>query len=154
MTTFTDTDLVTQELEDDEQLTLPKQLKEFTDLEKERRQLEAKLKACKQQIATLSPVLMEEMAMAGIQSVKAHGMTVFTRQDFYCSKKAVVAGATTEKVCEVLRSLGYNNLVSETYSAATLKSIVKEMIDNAEQIPEQLKSLINYDHTTKLVARQ
>lgn len=102
----------------------------------------------------LEPHLLEEMAANGIERQTVDGMTLFPRTEFYVSKKAEKDGVTTELVIKALRKCGCDYMVSEGYSASSLKAKVKEWRENGVDVPSVLAELLNIGETLKLAARK
>lgn len=126
-------------------------LSDFVELEKKRRDLEAELDDCKKQIAKLQEPLTEHFAASNMQNCKAGGLTVFLKTTKYVNKRSDVE---TAEICAVLESLGLGYMVSEGYSASSLKSRVNEYLENDEPVPDPLASLLKIGEVTKLATRR
>lgn len=126
-------------------------LSKFMELEARRRALEEELDAVKAELNILQDQVLDDWADRGWQNAKINGVTVYVAHEFFCSKRA---GVDTQIICDTLRQHGLGNIVAEAYSAQSLKSWVKERLDNGDPIPEPLKSLLNYDSIPRLRTRR
>jgi hypothetical protein len=77
---------------------------------------------------------------------------VHQRTDFWCNKKADKEGVTTQDVCDALEECGLGDMVSDGYSAASVKARVKEWVENGVEIPAQLAKVLRWGSETKLVS--
>jgi hypothetical protein len=125
-------------------------LSQFVALDKERRQVEARLDAIKKEQAILQDALLDEWADRGQQSANVDGLTIYIARDFICSKKSEIS---TEQIIEVLRQNGLEQCVQTGYNATGLKAFVKEQLASESEIPEALKSCLNYDTIPRLRTR-
>jgi hypothetical protein len=128
----------------------PDSLSKFVSLDKERRQVEARLDAIKKEQSILQNALLDEWADRGQQSANVDGLTVYIARDFICSKKSEIS---TEQIIEVLRQNGLEQCVQTGYNATSLKAFVKEQLASESEIPEALKSCLNYDTIPRLRTR-
>lgn len=142
--------------------TMAEQLREFVALEKRRRELETELAQISDRSAALSALLLDSMADAGMQSARIDGMTVYIRRDLYVSKRKEAESAD---VCNVLRRIGCDYMVGESYNAASLKSKVKEYMDQdaveaepfdakLSRVPPELAVLLNIGETPRVIAKK
>ena len=125
-------------------------LDEFVALETERLAAEERIKQIKTRTKEIEKVLLDDWADRGQSQAKINGRTVFIRNDFYCSKKG---GVSTGDVCVAMEDLGYSHMVSDSYAPASLKSLVREMVDEGREVPKELAELLRYDTTPRLVTR-
>ena len=121
---------------------------QFVELEKEKRDLEERLKQCKKDMATLQEQILDDWADQAMQSAKIGGFNVHIRNDFVCTKRG---GVAMEDVCTALYTNGLGALVKDSYSAAALKSRIKEMAAE-DQVPEDLGRLLRYETLPRLIA--
>ena len=66
-------------------------------------------------------------------------------------KKPNKDGVTTDVVCRMLRQMGYGDMVSDGYAAASLKSLIGEMLKSEEGVPEELGNLLFIQEQSKLM---
>ena len=126
-------------------------LDEFIALRKMRDDREADLKRITSRMNELEPILVEGFGERGMQSVNKHGLTLFLAVDRFVNKKS---GVETEKVCEVLEEIGLGDMVSDSYSAASLKARVLEWKENEVEIPGKLNELITVGEVYRLRSRK
>ena len=123
----------------------------FARLELTRRDLELRLDRVKRQVAAMNGPLLEEMVEQGMTNAKVHGLSIFIRKTLTVNKLSEKShSVTTEMICSVLTSLGRDDMVSDGYSGASLKSLVKEMLDGGQEIPEALSKLLYVQQGTEL----
>ncbi len=151
-------DAVVETMASGGQVSLEQRLNWFTDLENLRRELEKLLASCKEESTKLEPQILEDMALANMKRANVNGLTVFPKTDFYCNK---ATGVSAEKMAEILEACGYGDLVAENYSAASLKSRVKEKLGElgpnddpqqklAEVLPPALAEVLKVGTVTRL----
>jgi len=126
----------------------------FASLENMRRDLEDALDRTKKRSNGLKEHLLEEMALHDINNMNIHGLSIFSRVDRYVRKKADKDGVTTEMICEVLTEIGRGDMVHDGYSAASLKSMVVEMLVDGDGVPDQLKKLLNIGEKVNLISQK
>lgn len=126
----------------------------FAQLENMRRDLDEALDRITKRANGMKEHLLEEMALHGIDNMSVHGLSIFSRVDRYVRKKADKDGVTTEVICEVLTEMGRGYLVRNGYSAASLKSLIVEMIVEGDGVPEQLEKLLNIGEKVNLVSQK
>lgn len=126
-------------------------LAQFVALEKRRRVLEAELKTNKEEAAGLSETLLEQWADESKTLVRMGGLTVFVAQEFHCWKGR---GAQTQDICNVLKRHAID-IVAEKYNAASLKSFVRERLDDedGEPLPADLADLLDFGTEPRLKTR-
>ena len=122
----------------------------YVDECRKKKKLEAELKELSEQVATLSDTLAEQMAAEGQQNVTmTDGSKLHIRTDRYVTKRG---GIPTPAICEILEELGLNYMVAPAYNASSLKSKIKEMQDQGEEIPELLAAALNIGETQRVIA--
>lgn len=127
-------------------------VKRLVGLEARKRLLEEALEQVKQRRAAVEQQVLDFFADQGVTAVNMPDsemgrVNLHTRMDFYCSKRPDV---TMQQVCETLEALGHGDMVSAQYNAARLKAWVKERAE-ADQVPDELKSLLKYDSIPRVI---
>jgi hypothetical protein len=134
---------------------------DYASLEKERRELENRLKAVKAQMADLQDIILEGMMERGETRYTMQGLTFSPRHEFFVSK---AEGFDSEKVCEVLKEQGFGDFVKEGYSTAGLKGWIssrkKELEAEgvkvnslADLLPDGVKTVLKISEVTKVGVR-
>lgn len=110
---------------------------ELTDLLVDR---EADVKETKSDLAWLMPLLRDDMQKLKEQNYNMDGRTYYLGRQLVVNKGG---DTTTQEICDVLEANGFGHLVSRnaSYVPATLKSSVKELIDN-DQLPPDLSEVL------------
>ncbi len=122
-------------------------LAEFVELSNRKREIEAEGKRINARLAELQEPLLDWFAERGIQNIRTKKGTVYVAHEFFCNKKG---GVATQQVCDALEQIGMGRLVSPAYSAASLKSWVREQIESGADLPEQLDGLLNHETVPRL----
>src|SRR5690606_6520926 len=107
------------------------------------RDLEASVKAVRERMLAIEPQLQMDMAQAGMDRCSQHGVTIFQRTETWVRKRTEKDGVTTEMVCDALCKIGRGDMVGDSYSASSLKSLVTEMMANGQEIPPVLGDLLD-----------
>ena len=131
--------------------TFQEMLAEFVVLEHERREHEDRLKVIAGRLGQLQEPLLNHFADTGIQNASVNGLTVYVRMDRYVSKRG---DASSEQVCAALRDCGLSYMVSDSYNAQSLKSKIREYIEEGADVPESLKQLLNIGEVARLATRK
>jgi hypothetical protein len=104
-------------------------LKEFVALEKEKAQLNGRLKVINQRLEVLDGAITEDFVKDGIQSMRVDGRTVYLHRDIYASPKDGERAA----VVEALKECDLSQYIKEDYNANSLTAFVREMVREAEE---------------------
>ena len=134
--------------------TLSEMLREAVAISKWKRELDAAGKLVKQAEAKLHPLLMDEMALAGMQNANIDGMTIYIQEQSFVNKKSDEDGVTKDRLCDVLDNIGWGDLVRDDYSPSSLKARVLERLHEGEEIPTELGECLNITTTHKVVIRK
>lgn len=114
---------------------------EFEELMRRKKRCADEDKAIAARIAELEMELLEEMTANGLQNMTTTGgMSLFKRVDRFV---AVADGYTKEQlVHELAQHDQTRDLVAPTYNANSLRSRLREIEENGEELPESLARLI------------
>jgi len=116
-----------------------------------KRELELKLKEVKKFIEDVEPIVREKFLQEGTQNVRKHDNTVFLRRNFKVKHRE---GVSAPDVVELLKHIGFEELVSEKYSYTRLCSVIKEMVENEEEVPEELTQFIEWNEEIKVIVKK
>lgn len=114
--------------------------------------IEEHVKALKDERAGLESTLLEDWAQRGMQRQTIKGRTVYVRHDFFCNKRP---DTTLAEVLAAIRQAQLENLIAENYSAAALKSRVRDWINEDESgntVPGPLRDVIKWDTVPRLIS--
>lgn len=121
---------------------LADKLKELRDRKKS---LEDELKALNREIDETEQALVDAMLEEEMQNFVRAGQMFSLQTKTY-------ANAVPERKQELLAWLkknGYGDLVQETVNANSLAAFVRELLEEADELPEELRELVNvYEKTT------
>lgn len=126
-------------------------LKEYADLTLKQRAAEEEAESIAKRLAELRGPLREEMALHGLDALRVGDYTLYSRTDWFVSKKKEVE---TEAVCNVLKEIGRGDMVAEAYSGSSLKAMILEWKKNGEDVPPKLADLLNIGSEDNLVLRK
>ncbi len=127
----------------------------FAQLENIRRDLEDALERVTKRANGMKEYLLEEMVLHDIDNMSVRGLSVFSQQKIYVSKKSEANGVTKQMICDALKEIGREDMISSGYYPSSLTSLVKEMMsEDGDGIPENLKKLLNIIEEPILVTRK
>jgi hypothetical protein len=98
------------------------QLREFVSLENRKKDLDAELKAVKQQLDDLEEALVPQFVEGGVQKMTIDGRTVSLSQDVYASPLN-----DREDVVDALKQSELGQYVAENYNTNSLTALVREV---------------------------
>lgn len=122
-------------------------LKEFVDLEKRRRVLEAELAVVKKQAGDLEPVLREQFAVSGVQNMKLDGLTVSLRRSVYPKYRD---GFGRSDVIEALKLDGLSDLLKEDYNTSSFTALVRDIESSGGPWPQNLVRVVEVSEQYEL----
>lgn len=128
-------------------LILADQLKIMRDRQKE---LKDELKDVNGEVERLERELADMMLQEEVPNFNRNGHL------FYISTRTFASPAAGQRdaLYSWLKAHGYGDLVQETVHAGTLSSFIKELLEEADELPEGLDQLVNvYDKTSVNVRR-
>jgi hypothetical protein len=123
-------------------------------LERLKRELKEAEDLVKAKANAIYPQLVEQMTMLGMTSTRVRDLTLSIKEAQYVSKKGDKDGFTTDYIVDVLKKIGWSDIVSEGYAAGTLKSIVLGKMKEGEDIPDELLECLNVGSTHTIASRK
>jgi len=124
----------------------------FTELELRRRDLEGYVEIVKKETAKIGERLLEKMGEAGIDNLRANGLTVYKQTKKYCNKKG---GITKAEMCDILVSEGWGHLVDDDYAPGSLKSqVLTAIADEEAEVPQRILDCLNISEAVALTTRK
>jgi len=110
-----------------------------------KKQLEKELKELKAEIEQIEQELVDIMLQEEMQNFTRSGQMFYLQTRTYAS-------AVAEKKQELfiwLKENGYGDLVYETINANSLAAFIRELLEEEEELPKDLRDLVNvYEKTT------
>jgi hypothetical protein len=103
------------------------QLREFVSMENRKKELDAELKAVKQQLDDLEEALVPQFIEDGVQRMTVDGRTVSIQQDVYASPLN-----DREDVVDALKQSELGQYVAENYNTNSLTAFVRELKRDVE----------------------
>ena len=124
----------------------PSELRMFIAATLKKRELEQEMKQVNTELRFLQHKLLSIMDEQGKTSMKLGRQTVFRKREMYLNKRSDV---TTEQVTDLLKILGYDEYVSETYDHQALRRDLAKQ----DETPVDLMEVFDIDGGDKLVLR-
>ncbi len=124
-------------------------LQEFVNMDKQKRELDTDLKQIKKRLEELEPVLLDQLAQAGIQNMKIDGVTVYILRQLWAQ-----ALASNEEICEALRAAGLQDYVKEGYNSQSISAYFRELEKQDEPLPSELAGKIGTTEKFSLRTRK
>lgn len=113
-------------------------VRDFVALEKERRELESRLKVVTTKLSDLQEELLEGFTQTGLTQAKMDGLRVYVHRQLWASAK----DGDYEKACAVLKEVGLSEFVGERFNTNTLSSWVRERVKSEMPLPEEFAGVI------------
>lgn len=123
-------------------------LKEFSDIENQEDELEAKLKVLKDRKKMLIDPILDNMIDEGIDNIRINGRTIYIKSEIWAKV------LDKEKALDVLKEAGMDEYIRTGYNHQSLSAYVREQIKNGEELPEAFKGVIGANETQKVVSRK
>ena len=115
-------------------------LKRFVALQAELRELEAKVKAVKEELANLEPAVLTYFENMGIQRLTVDGYTVYVRRQLWASKRPEVSW---EEACDAMLVYGLDEYVGPRFNAQQVSAWVREREqDGLPPVPPELEHVL------------
>lgn len=102
----------------------------LVEIDAEQDDLGSKVSALKDERAGIEAQLIDQYAMAGVQSVRVDGKSVYLRHDTYAKI------LDKDKLIPVLRRTKHGDIVKETVNSNTLSALVREIFDGQHKVPK------------------
>lgn len=113
-------------------------------------ELEKALKALNEELDKTELTLVRQMTDEETPLFNRQGRTLYLTTRTYASP----AAGAKEQLYSWLKQNGYEDLVKETVHAQSLSSLAKEMLEESDDLPEDLKPLMNVFDKTSIGVRK
>ena len=114
-------------------------LNRFVELEKQRRDLETRLKALKEETTKLKESILSDFEEAGMSKTVVEGMTVYVHRQLWAS----AIDSDYERACQALKSAGLNDYVQERFNINSLSAYVRELDKAGDPLPSEFDGCID-----------
>jgi hypothetical protein len=108
-------------------------------LREEKKEMEERLKAIESEIEETENQLSQEMVNAEIQNFNKDGTTFYLQIKTYASIKPEFK----QQVYDWLKANGFESLVYETVNAQRFSAFIKELLEEVDELPSELKDKVN-----------
>lgn len=115
-------------------------LREYINLDLERRELKERLGVVEERLGDLEPRVLEYFERMGIDRVSIDGVTVYIRRELWAGREE---GVSWEQACEALVAAGLEDYVSPRFNHMSLSAYVRELDRQGEPTPEPLVGIIS-----------
>lgn len=123
------------------------ELTRYRDMHRDIRALEAQVKEMKAEADSVEQALVEAALTEGIQSVNVDGSTLYLHRQVWPKVEDRPAAV------HALRATGYGELVSETFNTNQLGAVIRERLNNGEELPLEWSGAISIVEKTSLRIR-
>lgn len=123
-------------------------LNEFVTICGELKEQEEKVERIKKNRHELERILLVEFAKNKLQNMHVAGKVIYLRKDVRVQKKT---DKEMSDICDVLRSIGGEDLVREQYAPSALTAFVKELKQSDGGVPPELLECVNVVDVEQLV---
>jgi hypothetical protein len=130
-------------------LTMDEKIERFIELETERRELEARLKEVKEEIAPLHEQVLTYFEQTGTSKIKRSGLTLYVHRQLW----ARPIDGDYERGCAALKAAGLEDMVKESFNIHTLSAYIRELERMGEPIPETFEGAIQTEETFQIRTR-
>jgi hypothetical protein len=124
-------------------------LNELLEAAAHRRRLETELAVVEKFIADVEPTVREKFMQDGTQNVRRELGTAYMRHTVKLKQEAPL-----EVVIDTLRTLGYDDFISEKYDWGRVCSEVKEIEDRGDDVPPELLALFTKSDEYRVIVRK
>lgn len=125
--------------------------KEYAELSKEKRKIEADLERIKNRLAEIEPMLLDMWAEAGLNKITVDGVSMFIHTQLWAG---VADGATREDAVNGLKAAGLGDFVTENYNSNSLSAYFREQAKNGDmeaiELPEGIKLTEKFSIRTRI----
>lgn len=133
----------------DTRTDLNSRLARWVELTERKRSLEADLRTVQEEMTAMEETLIEDMALAGMQSVKMNGQTVYRQREFYCRTKE---GVGKDQLIESFRRAGLEHCLGMQWQ--TMRGLAREWAEAGEEAPEGLLDVVEMGDHFRLRTRK
>lgn len=125
-------------------------LRQFVQWEKERDDLESRLKTVKESISQIEDNLLKEFEKDGISKATVDGLTIYIQRKLWASAK----DGNYEATCAALRECGMAQYVQERFNTNSISAYVREAEKNGIEVPKALQDTLTVSEKFSLNTRR
>ncbi len=111
----------------------------FTELAREKRDLEAREKVVKREMGELEKQILDDFEAGRVQNTRVNGMTVFLHRQLWAGAK----DGDRARLVAALKAAGLEEYVSETFNSQSLSAWVREQDATGSELPPEVQDAIN-----------
>ena len=125
-------------------------IKEFTELEARKNDLETELARIKARITVLDPIIQDELINNEINQIKVNGRTVFLHKQIWAGSPIEGESIDRDKAIAALLMAGLDDFVKKGYNTNSLSGYLRECNANGTPLPESFKGVITANEVVKI----
>lgn len=124
-------------------------MKRWVDLTEQKRVLEASLRKLADELSSLEPCVLEDLALAGMTSATVNGMTVYQQREFFAGLKE---GVDKQEALRSFLDEGHADLVMLGWQG--LRALVREAKEGGGELPPCVEKFCEHGDKIRLRARK
>ena len=129
--------------------------REFAELTSQKRALDDQLSDVKEKLNELSPILLEEMVLSGVEKlpmiIGEDRITLYTKTLITARPKE---GCTKHDVMKALKRGGLSKLVAESYNSNSLSAWARERLGEGQALPPSIERVLDINEHTQVQGRK
>ena len=137
------------------------ELQRYVSMDLEIKELEAKAKELKKEKDKIEEQLIDGMVDAGIQNMKIGDRTVYIRTQLWASAPDLedpmtgeVVGKDWDTALAAMKAYGYSNMIETRVNPQRISSLIRELDDTEEGIPDGLAESHKISEKVQLIVRK
>jgi len=117
----------------------------FIALTARKRAIDAERREITKELDTLETAILDEFAEHGIDRIALDGYTLGLRRDIWArpAKDPDTGETLRDAAINALRAAGLNDYVREDFNVQSLSAYVRELIDNGDDVPDELRDSLH-----------
>lgn len=128
---------------------LTSRLRRWVELTDQKRDLEAQVRKIADELGTIEPDLLEDLALSGMTSATVDGMTVYQQREFFANLKD---GTDKQAALQAFLDAGHADLVILGWQG--LRALVREAKEGGHDLPECVEKFCETGDRVRLRARK
>lgn len=123
-------------------------LRQWVKLDKYKKGLQAELSEIETQMLDLEGTLIDQMADAGIESIK------IDQRNIYINTRIWAKYGTKDKAIKALKAAGLHDFLSENFNHVSLSAFISECVKENKPLPEAFQGVIEPIEKHRLKVRK
>lgn len=117
----------------------------FIELTSRKRAIDAEKREIQKELDDLETEILDEFADEGIDRISVDGYTIGLRRDIWArpAKDPDTGETLRDAAVNALRAAGLDDYVKEDFNVQSLSAYVRELVDNGDPIPDELRDALH-----------